>query len=154
MIITFIGHADVIISEKTKKEIKNYLTNVILDRDDILFYCGGYGCFDSFCAALCQELKQINRFIKVVFITPYITLEYQKRIKDVIESGNYDYSLYPPIEKTPYRFAISKRNEWMINESDLIVAYVKRTYGGAYKSILYARRKKKQIMNFADCNSV
>ena len=44
-------------------------------------------------------------------------------VYDLIDSKLYDSTLYPPLENVPYKFAISKRNEWMINESDLIIAF-------------------------------
>ena len=149
MIVTFVGHADIVVSEKTKKQIRDFLTEIIHSETNLLFYCGGYGFFDSFCAGVCRELKALNNNVKTAFITPYMTLEYQQKNKLLLENGSYDYIIYPPIEKTPLKFAISKRNEWMIQESDLVVAFVERTYGGAYKSLLYAKRKQKKIVNFA-----
>jgi len=64
--------------------------------------------------------------------------------------GLCDMSIYPPIENVPLRFAILKRNEWMMKNADLIIAYVKRNYGGAYKSLQVAKRKKKKIINIYD----
>lgn len=57
----------------------------------------------------------------------------------------YDETVYPPLESVPKRFAISRRNEWMVRESDIVVAYVTHSWGGAAKTLEYARRKKKQI---------
>ena len=45
------------------------------------------------------------------------------------------------------RFAISKRNSWMIEKSDTVIAYVKRNFGGAAKSRDIAVKKKKIIIN-------
>ena len=42
--------------------------------------------------------------------------------------------------------AISKRNEWMVDRADLIIAYIEHDYGGAYKTIRYAQRKNKSII--------
>ena len=67
----------------------------------------------------------------------------------MINDKLYDYSLYPPIEKTPLKFAISKRNKWIVNEADLIIAYVSRNYGGAYSALKYAEKLKKKIINLA-----
>jgi len=64
--------------------------------------------------------------------------------------GLCDTSIYPPIENVPPKFAISKRNEWMMISADLIIAYVNRSYGGAYKSLQVAKRRKKKIINI--CN--
>ena len=35
----------------------------------------------------------------------------------------------------------------MIENSDLIIAYVNNNYGGAYKSLRYAMRKNRKIIN-------
>lgn len=58
--------------------------------------------------------------------------------------------LYPPIEKVPLKFAISKRNNWMVENSDLVIAYVNHSFGGAYKTLQAAKRKKKRIINICD----
>ena len=62
----------------------------------------------------------------------------------------YDSVIYPPLEKVPPRAAIVKRNEWMIEKADLIIAYVKQTYGGAYKALQYAHKRKKMMINLAE----
>lgn len=134
---------------KREKKIKNYLSELIKSENNITFYCGGYGYFDNLCASICKELQSEKGRIKIAFITPYITIEYQSKIQGLLNSGMYDCVIYPPIEKVPLKFAISKRNEWMISQSDLVVAFVKRTYGGAYKSLQFANRKKKNVINFA-----
>ncbi len=73
-----------------------------------------------------------------------------EKIKEMINEGMYDEVIYPPIENTPKRFAISKRNEWMIKSADIVIAYVKTSYGGAYKSLQIAKRQKKRIINICD----
>ena len=54
------------------------------------------------------------------------------------------------LEFVPKRFAIVKRNEWMMTNADIVIAYVNRNYGGAYKSLQAAKRKKKKIINICD----
>ena len=74
----------------------------------------------------------------------------QAKIKEMQTSRLYDASIYPPIENTPPRFAISKRNEWMMTNADLIIVYVNHNYGGAYQSLQVAKRKKKEIINICE----
>ena len=38
----------------------------------------------------------------------------------------------------------------MINNSDVIIAYVSNDLGGAFKTLMYAKRKNKKIINLAD----
>lgn len=74
----------------------------------------------------------------------------QKKINEMQRNGMVDASIYPPIENTPPKFAILKRNEWMMRNADMVIAYVKHDYGGAYKSLQIAKREKKKIINICD----
>jgi len=62
----------------------------------------------------------------------------------------YDETIYPPLESIPRKFAILRRNEWMVQESDIVVAYVNHGWGGAAKTLQYARRKKKRIILYGE----
>ena len=64
--------------------------------------------------------------------------------------GLYDDSTYPPLEEVPRRYAISRRNEWMVDQADVVVAYVDHGWGGAAKTLEYAKRKNKRIINIAE----
>ena len=57
------------------------------------------------------------------------------------------YSFYPDLEGIPLKYAILKRNEWMVEKSDFIIAFVKMKFGGAYKALLHAKRKNKEFVN-------
>ena len=150
MTITFAGHA-VIFSDKNIKEmVKEQIRNNIADVELVTCYIGGYGDFDKTCACACKELKKEYVNIEIVYVTPYISLSEQLKIKEMKSCGLCDTSIYPPIENAPLRFAIAKRNEWMMANSDLIIAYVNHNYGGAYKSLQAAKRRKKKIINICD----
>jgi len=56
------------------------------------------------------------------------------------------------IESVPRKFAILKRNEWMVDSAELVIAYVKYSWGGAAKTLEHARKRKKQINNLAKSN--
>ncbi len=146
MIITFVGHKNLILTDGLRAKIqKTILENLI--EEDTVFYCGGYGAFDNVCAGIVSSLKAMHPTIRSYFVTPYVTESHQKRIQLLKDTGYYDDVLYPPLEKTPYRYAILKRNEFMINAADLVIAYVENTWGGAFTTLEFARRKKKRIIN-------
>ena len=98
------------------------------------------------------KLIETNEYknIQLIYVTPYLTLTEQTKIKQMQAYGLCDASIYPPIENTPPRFAISKRNEWMMANSELIIAYVNRDYGGAYKALQVAKRGDKRIINICE----
>lgn len=149
MIITFIGHSVLHNSEYLSEKLKNIILKNMKGDDNICFYCGGYGDFDNLCARVCHFIKEEQHNCKVVFITPYVIESYKHKIKSISNTEFYDSIIYPPLEKVPFRFAISRRNEWMVDQADVIIAYVKYTHGGAYKSMEYAKRKNKNIINLA-----
>ncbi len=150
MTISFVGHALIPQKNGVKEQVKNQIRKHSIEDGRITCYLGGYGDFDVICAYACKELKQELVGMETVYVAPYMTLSEQEKIKEMKERGLCDASIYPPIENTPLKFAISKRNEWMMSNSDLIIAYVSRSYGGAYQSLRVARRRKKQIINICD----
>ena len=150
MIISFAGHSFIPSSSKVKEMVKTQIRNNVIPGEPITFYLGGYGGFDDICACACRELKNEYPSIELVYVTPYISISEQEKIKEMQSYGLYDASIYPPLENVPPRFAISKRNEWMMTNAELIIAYVNRSYGGAYKSLQVARRRKKRIINICD----
>ena len=151
MVISFLGHRRLYNFGELIESVEKVITENIMDcTDDIVFFCGGYGDFDDLCIRVCRSIKESGKKCEIVFITPYMSLAQQEKIKSLIDMGVYDSVIYPPLEKIPPKFAIGKRNEWMIDQADLIIAYVKHPYGGAYQSLNYARRKGKRILNLAE----
>ncbi len=139
MIVAFVGH-----NKGVTEEVKNWLYKTIeqsiLDGADT-FYLGGYGGFDRSCAVVLAKLKKFHPHINRVLVIPYLNTE--------VDKDWYDSSYYPALETVPKRFAISKRNEAMVSEADLIISFVKHDLGsGAYKTLEYARRRGKVVFNF------
>ena len=60
-------------------------------------------------------------------------------------------TLYPDgLEFVPKRFAISRRNEWMIKKSAYVVCYVHKITSGAYQFQNAALKKNRTVINIAD----
>ena len=95
MVVTFCGHGEMTYSEETQRILYNILEELI-DRGANKFLLGGYGRFDMLAARTVKTLKEKYDY-------PYMNHDF--------DAGLYDYSEYPPIENTPARFAILKRNE-------------------------------------------
>lgn len=150
MIISFTGHSHIYERDIVKELVKEQIRRYIMDAKHIACYLGGYGDFDEICALACRELKREYEGIEVVYVTAYLGLSEQAKIQEMQSRGLYDASIYPPIEKTPLRFAIAKRNEWMMANADLVIAYVDHAYGGAYRSLQAAKRRKKKIINICE----
>ena len=59
--------------------------------------------------------------------------------------------MFPDVlDNTPPKYAISKRNTWMVNRSDIVVVYVKYSFGGAARFRDMAVSKGKTVINLAE----
>lgn len=137
MRVTFCGHKEVSYRERVEQWLRRVCAELIEQGADE-FFLGGYGHFDFMCASVLRDLKKAYPNIRLILVLPYLN--------STMLTEGYDESVYPPLESVPKRYAISRRNEWMVRESDVVVAYVIRGFGGAAKTLDYARRKKKTII--------
>ena len=144
MIVTFVGHADFRRPEELERKLLFLLEEAVGDRPCEM-YLGDHGNFDRFAYACCKKYKDTHANVSLIFITPYQTPEY---LKD--RTSKYDAIVYPEIEGKPLRFAITYRNQWMIQRADLVICYVERDWGGAYKGYRYAQKRGAWILNLSD----
>jgi len=145
MTITFCGHSDFCEAAETETALLDLLEDLIGEQS-VEFFLGGYGNFDRFAYSCCKKYKENHKNASLVFVTPYITEDYEKNHLFYIRQ-NYDSVIYPPIENRPLKFAISYRNQYMIDSADIVISYIQRHFGGAYKTYEYARKKNKPIYN-------
>lgn len=140
MTVTFCGHGDT----ADTPELRAWLQKTI--REQIkngakLFLLGGYGAFDGIVASVVWELKKDYPEIESILVLPYLDRN--------VDASKYDGTTYPPLENVPRRYAISKRNHWMVESADVVIANVKYGWGGAAQTLEYAMKKKKKIYNYS-----
>lgn len=133
MIISFFGHRD-FFDENIKREDVVSLMESKAKAEPVDFYLGQYGKFDAFAYDCAKLYKEKHPTAKLYFVTPYIHPNYS-RLKD---KERFDGIIYPEIENVPKRYAISKRNEWIVDQSDFIIFYISHNFGGAYNALIKA----------------
>lgn len=143
MVISFFGHSSFCGRAEYKQAVMNLLESVI-GEDKVDFYLGGYGGFDSFVYECCKEYKNAHPSASLIFVTPYLDENYNK---NRFAKGDYDAVFYPHIENIPKRYALIYRNRYMVENSDVIIVYISREFGGAYRAYSYAIKKNKIIHN-------
>ncbi len=146
--ITFCGHST-LYDEGVKEALYDALMGVLSPlsaSDKVTFLCGGYGAFDSLCSNVIDELRRQGIVPKneKLLVTPYLTESYKERL-DLVRKY-YDDVIFPPIENAPLRFAIPRRNVWMVEQADIVIAYVRHSMGGAATTLRHAYSKKKNII--------
>lgn len=145
MIVTFCGHDQFHKTQEYEQKIFAFLEEKVGDQP-VEMYLGGYGDFDGFAYDCCKKYKERHPKAVLVFVTPYLTVEYQQsHLK--YQKTKYDLILYPEIENKPLRFAIFYRNRWMVKKADYVICGIDHDWGGAYKTYQYAKRQKKPIIN-------
>ena len=150
MIITFFGHSIFSKSAEYEQKILEYLETNVGDKPTDA-YLGGYGDFDELAYDCCKKYKATHPNFSLIFVTPYMTEEYQKNRLEYLKNM-YDAIVYPEIEYKPPKLAIIYRNRWMADKADLVICGILCECGGAYKAYEYAKRMGKSIFNVTGKN--
>ena len=129
----FFGHRDV--THDIRAKLQFIIEQLITEEQIYNFYVGHQGQFDSMVRSVLKELKVKYPHIRYTVVLAYMPDEH---IKEVYGED----TLYPDgLETVPRRFAISKRNDWMIQQSGFAVCYVHKITGGAAKFREKAKKK-------------
>lgn len=140
MTITFFGHRDAPIS--IKPILKETIINLIQNNEAKNFYVGNNGAFDNMVIQILLEIKREFPQIDFAVVLAYLP---QKQDFSLTYTKN---TIYPEeLEFVPKRYAINKRNIWMIEHSDTIITFVNNPFGKAayFKNI--AEKRGKSIIN-------
>ncbi len=143
-ICTFFGHRDT--PEKIEPILRSALITFIEERGIELFYVGNHGNFDRMVKRVLRELRCAYPHIRYAVVLAYLPAE------KFSFSGEQDFeTIYPEgLELVPRKYAILKRNEWMLKQADHVITYIKHPSGGAAKFHDLACRKGKHVLNLAE----
>ena len=136
---TFFGHRDC--DDDIAATLCERIENLICENEIDTFYVGNQGNFDCMVIDALRKLKLEYEHIRYYIVLAYLPSE----TKNLYDSEN---TIFPDgIENVYPRFAISFRNEWMIDKSDVVIGYIRYSFGGAYKFFEMAERKGKNTVN-------
>lgn len=126
---TFFGHSD---CPDLRSELKDAVMQLIEAGVDT-FYVGNQGRFDA----------QVRRVISELGVRYAVVLAYLPKASN----GELEDTMFPEgLELVHPRFAIDRRNRWMLEHSEYVVTYVRHGWGGAAKFAALAERQGKQII--------
>lgn len=126
--VSFIGHREIEDYSFAANQVDSVVRELIATKEYVEFYVGRNGEFDILVASAIKRIQRElgKRNSSLILMLPYPVAEteaYEKYYDEV----EYPRELY----KVHYKSAITKRNEWLVDHSDMLVAYVIRAYGGA-----------------------
>ncbi len=136
----FFGHREV--THNIRPKLTAIIEKLITEDGVTDFYVGHQGQFDNMVYSVLKELKA-KKYPQIRY-TVVLAYMPDERIKELYGEE----TLFPDgMETVPKRFAISKRNDWMIQQSGFAVCYVHKITGGAAKFKEKAEKKGLQIID-------
>ena len=136
------GHRDFYGHRQLEDRLIPILRDLIRKKKFIEIYMGRDGEFDTYAATLVKRVqKDYDDYHAIEF---NLVLPYPK--KDMEDFEKYYDRVDIPISAHP-KLAITKRNEWMAEQADLILCYIERESG---KAVQYARKLRKEVINLAE----
>ena len=139
--IAFVAHREIHDVRRLEEELEQIAKDAIFLHDFVEFYLGRNGEFDLLAASVIKRVQKSTdrKNSALILVLPY-------HVKDEeYYASYYDELCYPNAPSVHYRAAITKRNEFMIDHADLLVAFVETTSGGAYTAMRYAEKQGVKI---------
>ena len=138
------GHSDAPAS--LNKILQKTLIELIEQKNITSFYLGNQGNFDYLARQILKSLKT-----KYPHIEYFVVLAYLPKQKNEFIIEDFSDTIFPDgLEKVPPKYAISKRNKWMIDRADFAVCYVTHFGGNSVKIKDMCEKKNLPILNIAD----
>ena len=141
MTATFLGHRNA--PDTIKPIVRKAIVDLIENNGVDLFYVGNHGAFDRMAINALRELSE--KYPKIKY---YVVIAYVPQDKERLGLNENDSTIYPDChDKTPPKYAIIKRNNWMLERADFIITYVTHITSGAYEFKHLAEKNRKRVIN-------
>ena len=136
MVCTFFGHREC--WDLAPETLEAAIADLIAQGVDT-FYVGYQGQFDRLVLSCLRKLAAIYPQISFSVVLA--------NLNDAREEFQ-DCGIYPEgLEPVPPKFALDRRNHWMVEQADFCICYVNRTWGGAWKFSRLAKRLGRNVRN-------
>lgn len=146
--VAFFGHRYIDNPFQIEARLDIIIERLIRKNEYVEFLVGRNGDFDQYVSsAVCRAKKKHrddNNFL--VLVLPYPTAEYQNNV-EYFEEYYDEIEICQASAKAHFKSAMQIRNHEMVDRADLIICCIEHESGGAYKTILYAQKQNKKIIN-------
>ena len=140
--VSLFGHRRIDNIRACEGDLVSVLEECFQKGGDFRFLFGRNGEFDELAASVIKRMgrKFGEERCELCLVIPYkvADLEYYEKYYDSIILPEDLFGLHP-------KFAITARNRWMIERSDLVIVYTQRSSGGAYTAKQYAEKIGKSV---------
>ena len=144
MTVCFFGHRDA--PKSIQPSLRALLVDLIEHESADRFYVGNHGTFDALVRATLRDLQVL--YPHVVYA---VVLAYLPTAKPSLSSEDFSDTIYPEsIANAPKKFAVDRRNRWMLSQSDAAICYVTHSVGGAAKYRSAAQKAGLRVIDLAN----
>lgn len=163
MKVAVIGHRKIDVSHNICNKVGDIIENLIVSQNADTFIFGGRGMFDELCYDVVTRLQKKYQNIKRVYLRSQFEFIGKQYKEYLLES--YEVTEFPQTVHNAGRLSHVKRNEAMIDMSDVLIVFYDKEYkpncrnGNITKSgtgiaLDYAKRKGKKIINVFEANNL
>ena len=143
--VAFFGHRELQNCFAVRDEIEKILPDILRKHEYVEFYVGRNGEFDEMAASAVKiAQKQFGKQNSSLILTLAYPIKNMEYYKDY-----YDDIVIPIDSDTHFKAAITKRNQWMVDNADVPICYVAHPSGGAYNAIKRAEARGINVINIA-----
>ena len=144
--VSFIGHREIDRFRFVEEQLDKVIGELLRTKEYVEFYVGRNGDFDiSVASAIKRAQNAVGHHNScLILLQPYPMKddEYYEKFYDEVQ--------YPVDSKTHPKAAITKRNRWMVENAELLIAFVEEgRKGGAMTTLKYAHARGLEIINLA-----
>ena len=144
--VSLFGHRTIEDLRRLNEPLVPIIKELIRTKGYVSFLIGRNGEFDEYAASVIKhaqnEVGKQNSDITLVLPYTVADLEYYEKYYDNIIIPESVYGVHP-------KSAITVKNRWMIEQSDLVIFYVERDKGGAYTAMKYAKKLNKDMIHLS-----
>lgn len=149
--VSFIGHRAIEHVRIVEIKIEAIVKELIKTKEFVEFYIGRNGEFDILVASIIKRVQRDygKENSSLILVIPYSVADMEDLEK------YYDEVWYPDeLSGVHFKSAITKRNEWFVDHSDLLVAYATKEFGGAFECMKKAQQKGILIAHLDDSDDL
>ncbi len=140
----FFGHSNT--SSDVNEALRAVITELIEVRGVSRFYVGNHGDFDRIVTRVLQECAAVYLHIRYAVVLAY----YPHQMVQT-ETPPAEETVFPEeVACAPKRYAIIRRNQWMIDRADYVVTCVWDTATNAAEFKEMAMRKQKIVIELTE----
>jgi len=149
--VAFFGHRYIDNIMKTEALLEERIQKLIDENEYVVFLVGRNGDFDQCVSSSVLRVRKRyrNDNSALVLVLPYPTAEYLNN-----EESFHEYYTDVEISRAASvahpKSALQIRNREMVDRADLVICYIERKTGGAWKTVHYAMQQGKNISNLAE----